>query len=64
VNGNGSLMRLVGDDETTARPAIVDRVRDEVRTGRYRPPVDDVAERLAAFLMTRGSDFATHADAA
>jgi hypothetical protein len=64
VNGNGSLMRLVGDDEATERPAIVDRVRDEVRTGRYRPPVDDVAERLAAFLVTRGSDLAPHADAA
>lgn len=64
MNGNGSLMRLVGDDETAARPAIVDRVRDEVRTGRYRPPVDDVAERLAAFLVTRDSDLATRADAA
>jgi hypothetical protein len=57
-------MRLVGDDETAARPAIVDRVRDEVRTGRYRPPVDDVAERLAAFLTRRGSDAPTRADAA
>jgi hypothetical protein len=56
VNGNGSLIRGSGEDESATRPAIVGRLRDQVQAGRYRPPVDEVVERLAAFLTVPRDD--------
>jgi hypothetical protein len=46
--GSDGMTMLAVDDPS--RPARVARVRDEVAAGRYRPPVDAVAERLLAFL--------------
>jgi hypothetical protein len=42
-------MTMIAIDDSS-RPAHLARVRDEVAEGRYRPPVDAVAERLLAFL--------------
>jgi hypothetical protein len=31
--------------------ALLRAVREQVRTGRYAPPVDDIAERIVAWLV-------------
>ena len=36
---------------THARDALLRHFRDDVRSGQYRPSVDDVAERLATWLL-------------
>ncbi len=46
--GHDAMTLLAVDDRS--RPARVARVRDDIESGRYRPPADAVAERLLAFL--------------
>lgn len=43
-----------GDHPGGLRPEVVRLVREQVRTGRYRPPVGDVAEQLVAWLFPEG----------
>lgn len=52
--------RSVEGDDTSLRFEVVQLVREQVRAGRYRPPVGDVVEQLAAWLLLEGP---THASA-
>ena len=43
--------RPMGASPTMKRPEVVRVVREQIRNGLYRPPLDDVVEQLVAWLF-------------